>query len=300
MWVPDDLLKCVGFLCVKGRERWWYGGTGFFVSVPTERLGTGSLHNYFVTARHCVEQASQYGSLYVRLNTTSGGADFIELKEDWYFPEPEGPDLAVSGLTPDPTQFVYDDVSINTFVTRADPSLRKAVGLGTDLITLGLFTENYGKTKNLPIVRQGTIAAFPGDPFLDDGGREYQAYLMESRSIGGLSGSPVFAVLGVDPVSWTPKQCGRKSERRESMWQGRGRVTPQSSKRRQSGFSGPAVARCTSWPRIWASRSRRFGTGSSKRIWMKDIGSTGSPPRNGRSCERSVKRTTFSGWSATS
>ncbi len=61
----------------------------------------------------------------------------------------------------------------------------------------GLFTEHYGNQQNLPIVRSGIIAAMPTEPLEDTTtGLEYYAYLAEVRSIGGLSGSPVFVFLG--------------------------------------------------------------------------------------------------------
>ena len=48
---------------------------------------------------------------------------------------------------------------------------------------------------NLPIVRLGAIAAMPGEYIKTDWGC-LRAYLIEARSIGGLSGSPVFIRVG--------------------------------------------------------------------------------------------------------
>src|SRR5262245_52337635 len=86
MRVPDEVLKCVCFLCVKeiqnGVERMRYGGTGFFVSVPAPR-NEGMVFKYLVTAKHVVERAETYGGLHVRVNTLDGGATTIPVNEPW-------------------------------------------------------------------------------------------------------------------------------------------------------------------------------------------------------------------------
>jgi hypothetical protein len=65
------------------------------------------------------------------------------------------------------------------------------LGIGDEVFIAGLFTKVLGEARNIPIVRTGTVAMIPGEkiPFH---GKSIDAYLVESRSIGGLSGSPVF------------------------------------------------------------------------------------------------------------
>jgi len=65
------------------------------------------------------------------------------------------------------------------------------LGVGDEVFATGLFTEVTETTRNIPIVRTGTVAMIPGEkiPF---GKNLIEAYLVELRSIGGLSGSPVF------------------------------------------------------------------------------------------------------------
>jgi hypothetical protein len=60
-----------------------------------------------------------------------------------------------------------------------------------------LFVRHKGRERNIPILRTGTIASLPEEPVTligaDGKEREIKAYLVETHSVGGLSGSPVFA-----------------------------------------------------------------------------------------------------------
>ena len=72
------------------------------------------------------------------------------------------------------------------------------LGVGNEVAFAGLFIKHHGKKQNEPILRFGNISAMPGEPVSTQYGGidvEIEAYLIESRSVGGLSGSPVF----VDP-----------------------------------------------------------------------------------------------------
>ena len=86
------------------------------------------------------------------------------------------------------------------FVT-PETAVVEGLGPGDDLYITGLFSEHYGKQRNLPIVRSGTLAAMPAEPVADyQTGLEYPAYIIEARSTGGLSGSPVFVRFAVGRV----------------------------------------------------------------------------------------------------
>jgi hypothetical protein len=60
----------------------------------------------------------------------------------------------------------------------------------------GLFHYRQGAKRNIPIVRVGNLAAFAEEKISTELGL-IDAHLIEARSIGGLSGSPVFLHLGV-------------------------------------------------------------------------------------------------------
>ena len=69
---------------------------------------------------------------------------------------------------------------------------------GNEVIYPGLFVNHAGRGRNVPILRSGTIALL-GSPDEPVGTRRYGdvfAHLIESRSVGGLSGSPVFVRTG--------------------------------------------------------------------------------------------------------
>jgi hypothetical protein len=63
---------------------------------------------------------------------------------------------------------------------------------GADVAIIGLFRSHYGANRNIPIIRVGNIAANLGEPVYTAYAGYIQAYLIEARSISGLSGSPVF------------------------------------------------------------------------------------------------------------
>lgn len=194
MRVPNELRQCVCFLCVKGiengQERTFYGGTAFFVAVRTQ----DTEDHYLVTAKHCIERASAFGVLYARLNRTGGGAEIIALPDRWLFSENEASDIAVMPMSPDPA--VFDHASLNVDMFASEAIIKDHdIGVGDDLFVVGLFTRRHGTQRNIPIVRTGVISSMPEEPFIDDAGREYHVYLAEIRSLGGLSGSPVFVYL---------------------------------------------------------------------------------------------------------
>jgi hypothetical protein len=83
----------------------------------------------------------------------------------------------------------------------------ECIGQGDEVFIIGLFSNHPGKLRNIPIVRVGNIAAMPGERVNSRHwhNRDIEAYLIESRSIGGLSGSPVFVHLG--PIR-PPKKVG--------------------------------------------------------------------------------------------
>jgi hypothetical protein len=198
MRIPDDVLKCVCFLCIEtivdGVQTFRYGGTGFFVGVPSEKDARRNFV-YFVTARHNIQKASLIGPLYLRINTLAGESQHLRLNVDWTYPEKDGVDLALLQWAPDQSLYDYRIIQ-STMFTDSEVFQTEGIGPGDELFCVGLFTYRHGAKQNYPIVRSGIIASMPNEPFKDHKtGFSYDAYLAEVRSIGGLSGSPVFVGL---------------------------------------------------------------------------------------------------------
>jgi len=197
LWIPPDMAKAVCFLCVQRKGEWRYVGTAFFVS--HQEKGFPDLRwDYLVTAKHCVTKAfSEFGNLSCRLNVIGGGVKFVSLPDlnspNWQVASED--DVAV--FAPPEDDLIADVLALpsETFVT--DELIKaKGIGLGDEIFMLGLFHLARGRDKNFPIMRSGMIASMPDEPFYDkDTGASYRAFLIEARSIGGLSGSPVLMAL---------------------------------------------------------------------------------------------------------
>src|SRR5205085_11207524 len=105
-------------------------------------------------------------------------------------------DVAATIFALDP-QHDFLGIFVDNLVTDP-PNPIHDIGIGDEVYLAGLFANRAGKEKNIPIIRVGNIAAMP-DPkerILTRMGF-MEAYLIEVRSLGGLSGAPVFVNLGL-------------------------------------------------------------------------------------------------------
>jgi hypothetical protein len=150
---------------------------------------------FLATARHVAEEL-EGKDFALRANKKDGTIAIIEGHADqkwWYHPtERQYVDAAVTiFLPPNLRDLEIFWIDIGLFVD-AETIAALNLGVGDEVFLAGLFTEVAETTRNIPIVRMGNLAMMPGEkiPFKD--GRLIDAYLVESRSIGGLSGSPVF------------------------------------------------------------------------------------------------------------
>jgi hypothetical protein len=193
--LPDRLLQCVLFLGVKEAGRFSPRATGFVVSIDHD---DEFAFRYLVTAEHVVQKAMQHGhDLWVRSNRKNGSvAENQFLAAEWFFHPNnamEPADIAVCSIDfADDEEFSVVPLSGPQAVA-ATPEIMKRlhIGLGDELVIAGLFRSHYGQHRNIPIIRIGSISMMPGEPVWTKIGG-LTAYLAETRSIGGLSGSPVF------------------------------------------------------------------------------------------------------------
>lgn len=126
------------------------------------------------------------------MNTDDGSSITWALPDDWYYSENPAADVAVMFIPIIPGLTTHS-VAIENFAT--DEVIQKeSIGIGDDVFAIGLFTRKSGEERNTPIMRSGIIASMPEEPFEVEEG-QHDAYLVELRSIGGISGSPVFVNL---------------------------------------------------------------------------------------------------------
>lgn len=203
MRVPADVLKTVAFIAedVSGdtyEESHEMHATGFFVSVPSS-VAKHVIYRYFVTAKHVAEALIDRPIAFL-VNAAKGGLTAIEpigapgnteQTFHWYtHPDDEAVDVAVIPFNP-PTDADIVTISVNTFIRKEDIDGER-IGIGDEVFMAGLFHFEHGSDdRNVPIVRFGNIAMVPTKPIYINSGFS-EVYLIEARSIGGLSGSPVF------------------------------------------------------------------------------------------------------------
>ena len=155
---------------------------------------------YVATAAHVLIGMHDAGipAPFLRFNRTDGGAQWVKTAyEEWAYESAS--DTAILRFEPPE---MLETVSLGASIAlNEDRITDNAVGPGDDLFMPGLFlmfndpSRIYGTDKNVPIIRSGHIASMPGEPVKTKVGM-LDAYLVEARSIGGLSGSPVFVHLG--------------------------------------------------------------------------------------------------------
>jgi hypothetical protein len=199
MAIPDGMRKCVVFLGYElPNKQMQIGGSAFWVI----RQVAGTNFAYLVTARHCIEKIINSGcdTVQLRVNFKDGLAAPVATRTmDWKFHQDYAVDVAVLQREL-PADFDhlgwlsswFYNVSGGPQFFLNEPKL----GIGDDIFVIGLFSQRSGEAKNVPIVRMGNLAAMPDDsePIKTDRG-PMVAYLVETHSMGGLSGSPVFADL---------------------------------------------------------------------------------------------------------
>ena len=204
MRLPDRILSCVGFISHDQAEI-RYGGTVFVVGID------GSNDNvflHFVTAAHVAEKV-EGGPWIIGMNGKDGGRILLRSGNApwWYHPtEKSSVDVAVtlfaSGILEE-----YDLEWIPEVMFATDKNIKHYdIGIGDEINAIGLFTRFHGSKRHWPIVRTGNIAMMPTDKIPVKGFGEIDAYLAEGRSIGGLSGSPVFVRNTVNMPVMTAKR----------------------------------------------------------------------------------------------
>jgi hypothetical protein len=167
-------------------------GTGFIALWEQDNL----FFTYLVTAKHVLDDMkASKRPLACRINAKNGNALVGRIEVEHWVTHPSNAkcDIAVASFLGSVDTFEIRGIDLlkncltESYITEND------IGCGDGVFTAGLLVKHFGVAKNIPIVRIGNIAAMPEER-IDLGNKlgQQEVYLIESRSIGGLSGSPVF------------------------------------------------------------------------------------------------------------
>jgi len=193
--VDNEYRECVCFLCVEeendsGVKEKQARATGFFVTMP---INEKCVAHYLVTARHVIDESRQDGTLYAKINLVSGAVRYAELPQDAWTCHPSTDVAAI--------EFKFQDNDRNRFIAAelfADEMYLRftEVDPGDEVFFIGLFSPYSPDGQAEPIVRFGHIALglkkIPITPNSQTSPVRVDAYLTETKSWGGESGSPVF------------------------------------------------------------------------------------------------------------
>lgn len=198
--IPDEVRKCVAYLYYKTKKNLEPMGTVFFVGYEIEHFENNSLFylpcfTYAITSRHVIEkikERSVNACTYIVMNGVGETSIWRQMPLSyWQFPLGDRSDVAVIEI--DINRCGGDHLCFPQRGFMPHDELEQwGIGPGDEVFISGLYTGRPGgRNNNIPIVRVGSIAAIPAG-IVHTRYSDVNAYLIEARSTGGLSGSPVF------------------------------------------------------------------------------------------------------------
>jgi hypothetical protein len=204
--ITEKALKSVAFVGIKEKGRFLPRATAFFVS----HIEYQHTFCHLVTAEHVISGLlSRNHDIWLRVNLTNGGTKDLPFKDTSvfrYHPNNahDATDVAVcpfgsSVYDIETGKYIELDMVALTLdgengFLASEEFVKESVVLGGHVAIIGLFRSHYGANRNIPIVRLGNISALLGEPIHTKYAGYIKAYLIEARSIAGLSGSPVFVL----------------------------------------------------------------------------------------------------------
>jgi hypothetical protein len=154
------------------------------VSIPSSVTGAGDYY-YVVTNEHVVRDFTELTIRFQGFHPTTGDSILHKCrfkKLDWTIDKDS--DLAITPIS-FPTKFMHATIPIGMFVTE-EKRTQHRIAYGDEVFLVGRLQLNgvYYTTWNTVLMRFGNISMLPTD--------DKANYIVELRSIGGHSGSPVF------------------------------------------------------------------------------------------------------------
>jgi hypothetical protein len=170
-------------------------GTGFCASIASAH---GGKYVCVITAKHVAVKLENARNVFVEGSGADRKPQRISIPEGarWWYHAMEGDsvDAAVLPMPNLPTDIAT--IPPELFLSVGDLD-KKHIGPGDETFTAGLFLRLEDYALHLPLVRHGHLALAPPGKVvpieITPGNRVHaEGYLIESHSIGGISGSPVF------------------------------------------------------------------------------------------------------------
>jgi len=185
--LDPEALRTVVYVGLEANGKFLPLGTGFIIGVRHKE----SDFHFIATADHVVDLVTG-PSIWVRMNTRDGVAGpTMKIEKNAKLPIDRKLDLAILPLPQIGPTYMAGSILIDRVQYNSILEDIWKPELGLEVATVGLYTSHFGQVKNIPVVRVGHIALLPDEPVLTTRGF-IQAYLVETRTIAGLSGSPVF------------------------------------------------------------------------------------------------------------
>lgn len=197
---PPEIRKSiafVGYADISGRS--FLAGSAFLAA---RTAAENCPFMFWITAKHVIDAIRDKGCdrVRLRLNFSDGLARWIDTPlKDWLpHPSDKSVDVCVYPIRIETlTGTDHLGFQLHGNIIASEALIKKLnIGPGDEVFIAGLFVPHHGKKKNIPIVRIGNIAAMPEEKVDTRRFGPIDAYLIEARSIRGLSGSPVFVHMG--------------------------------------------------------------------------------------------------------
>jgi hypothetical protein len=223
MRIDYEIAKCIGFIGAQTPIGFAADGTCFFVRIDEET----EAFTYIVTARHLVrpikfgkETESLNGIVRIRVSRKTKDPLLLETIRSSWVPHPNRHvDVCVRPFSK--AEFDSEDEldfhtlivndGVNTILFSDFQAERFGpITMGDEIFIPSLFPGHVGENRNIPVVRVGNIAAPPLE-VIRVGSPTVPAYLIETKSLGGISGAPVF--LHLQPGMRSNAPLSTKSEK---------------------------------------------------------------------------------------